>query len=148
MVINIILGAILPWIILVYLYKRDSKIVVLFVPFAIALAFIANDWGQEIFWVVTPYFENPSLSTLPINLGYFPLLACLLVYIKIKKVVNNRILLTFSISGAIALEFTALTFGKVIYLNNWNLFYTSFIYLGGALVTLSYLYLLQKFNFI
>jgi hypothetical protein len=148
MLVNVILGAVIPWIILFYLYKRAKKIVVLFVPFGISLAFLINDLGQEVFWMVTPFLENASWATLPINIGYFPMLACLFIYIKIEKGVNDWLLLILSIIGAVALELTALAFGKVIYLNNWNLFYTSLVYLAGIMLTLFYLFLVRKFRFL
>ncbi|MCE7794480.1 hypothetical protein K8O68_19035 [Salipaludibacillus sp. CUR1] len=148
MLVNIILGTVIPWVIIIYLYKRAPKIVLLFVPFGIALAFLINDLGQEVFWMVTPFLENASWATLPINIGYFPCLACLFVYFKINNLVNDWLLLIFSVSGAILLEFTALTLGKVIYLNNWNLLYTSLVYLSGIILTLSYIFLLRRLRFL
>ncbi|SER57955.1 hypothetical protein [Salipaludibacillus aurantiacus] len=148
MLVNIILGTVIPWVILIYLYKRVPKIVLLFVPFGIALAFLINDLGQEVFWMVTPFLENASWATLPINIGYFPMLACLFAYIKIRNIIKDWVLLIFSISGGVALEFTAVTFGKVIYLNNWNLFYTSLTYLAGIMLTFFYLLLVRKFRFL
>ncbi|MFB4165787.1 hypothetical protein ACE1TI_18810 [Alteribacillus sp. JSM 102045] len=101
MIYNILIGMVIPWICLIFLFKKTAKVMLITFPLGISIAFLANDWGEDIFWGITPYIEkNPSLATLPINIGYFPLLACLLAYVQTKKVSNDNILIVlFSFSA-------------------------------------------------
>ncbi|MFB4164098.1 hypothetical protein ACE1TI_09710 [Alteribacillus sp. JSM 102045] len=89
MLINVIAGMIIPWIFSFFLYKKYPKVIILLYPLGISIAFISNDWGFDIFWLVALFHDNPSFSALPFNLGYFPFICSLFVYLKLKKIINK-----------------------------------------------------------
>ncbi|MBM7552374.1 hypothetical protein [Thalassobacillus pellis] len=148
MVINILCGTIIPLIILFMFFKKYPELVILIYPVGISIAFLANDWGADLFWQVMPKHENPSLSMMPYNIGYFPLMAVAFSYIKVKKSIKSGILiLSFAITTTF-IEFLGLTVGKIQYYNNWNIFYTFFIYLSGFIAASIYVNLLWRYKII
>lgn len=126
MVINILLGFLLPWIILgIYIYKRDKTILIVFFPISALLAFIINEFGFYFeFWNLTPILRIKTMSALPMDIGIFPLLGCYLVYL-INRNHWNFLQLIILFSGfTTVLEFTGVITGKVIYMNHWNIGWT------------------------
>jgi hypothetical protein len=79
------MGFIVPWIFGIILYKKEPIIVLLSVPVGITVAFILNECGSNYFWQFKPIFRDVSLSALPLNIGFYPVLSSFLIYFKIKK---------------------------------------------------------------
>ncbi|WP_054637573.1 hypothetical protein [Thalassobacillus sp. C254] len=147
MLFNIFFGFVLPWIILFVLWRKFPEVIILFVPLGIAIAFVSNDWGMNIFWYTEPYIEkNESLSAFPLNLGYFPLMACLFVTAIMKYQFSRITLIVFFTIFFSAVEYIALVFGRVHYLNGWDIIFTSGIYLAGFVITSVYANLLSKYK--
>ncbi len=69
------MGFIVPWIFGFILYKKESTIVLLIAPIGMTVAFILNEWGTNYFWQFEPTFRNRSLSALPLNMDFYPVLA-------------------------------------------------------------------------
>ena len=127
MLINILLGFLLPWILGIYIYKRDKRILIAFFPVGSLLAFIINEFGFYFeFWNITPILKVKTMSALPMNLGIFPVLACYLVYLINSKYKQwNSFLLVILFSGfTTGLEFTGVITSKVVYMNHWNIGWT------------------------
>lgn len=75
MVLNIILGFIIPWIIALIIV-RERKIIYYLAPFASVISFIVNDFGFYYFWNLYP-FRLVNLSVIPFNIGLFCIYPCI-----------------------------------------------------------------------
>ncbi|WP_082234960.1 hypothetical protein [Halobacillus massiliensis] len=148
MVFNIIFGAIIPWIIIFFFFKKYPEIVMLIFPLGISIAYLANEWGFYLFWVIEPIYKNPTLSIFPANAGYFPLLAISFSYFKIKHKTNNTLLILIYTIATTSFEYLMVLFGKVVYLGGWNIFLTSLIYLTSFIITSLYINTLYKYRII
>ena len=128
MLINILLGFLLPWILGIYIYKRDKRILIAIFPIGSLLAFIINIFGFYFeFWNLTPILlKLKTMAVLPMNLGVFPVLACYLVYLINSRYKQwNSVLLIILFSGfTTGLEFTGVITSKVVYMNHWNIGWT------------------------
>jgi hypothetical protein len=142
--VNIIMGFIVPWIFGFILYKKESTIVLLIAPIGMTVAFILNEWGTNYFWQFEPIFRNRSLSALPLNMGFYPVLASFLVYLKIKKRVNTSLLLICFTLFTTSFEGIGLIFGKVEYFNTWSIIGTFISYLIAYIVIYGYYRILVK----
>jgi len=121
MLINILLGFLLPWIFGIYIYKRDKRILITFFPVGSLLAFIINEFGFYFeFWYLTPILKVKTMSALPMNLGIYPVLACYLVYLINSRHWNSFFLIILFSGFTTGLEFTGVITGKVGYMNHWN----------------------------
>ncbi|MFQ3543099.1 hypothetical protein Q7A53_03365 [Halobacillus rhizosphaerae] len=146
MLLNIILGILIPWILCILLIQRAPIVVFVMFPIGISIAFLANDWGFDLFWLVSPTLTNPSLSALPYNVGYFPFLASLFAYFKVKQGRNSTLLVTIFSIITTSIEGCALIIGKVHYLNGWNILYTFLVYVTGFTIASLYLHLLTNYK--
>ncbi|QHE50740.1 hypothetical protein [Pontibacillus sp. HMF3514] len=146
MLTNVIIGMLIPWIFCIFLFIKASKIVILMFPLGISIAFMANDWGYNLFWVVTPTHENPSLSAMPFSIGYFPLLTCAFTYIKIRYNVGSIFLIVLFTITTTSFEFFAVSIGKVNYYGGWNIGFTFLIYLAGFIVCALYMKVLYRYR--
>lgn len=88
-------------------------------------------------WRLKPLFHT-SISTLPFDLGLFPLFTCLLIY-AIRRY-NQHALLLCVICAAIKLsmEWAYYQFGMIQYGHGWNFGWTFISYLAASLLV--YLY--------
>lgn len=142
--INVLLGLLIPWVILIYFYKKSPLLVILMYPLGVTISFVANDWGFLLFWEVEPVYNNPSLSAIPISVGYFPLITALFAYIREKKAIDTwKLILLFSILTTF-IELLVLWSGKIHYYNGWNILWTYFTYLAGFVVVNVYIKVLKK----
>lgn len=129
MILNVIVGFVLPWIFGAWLLIKNWKLLYPFFPAAVALASVINNVGFNYFWLLSPQFRNVAFSAIPFDLGLFPVSACFVLYFVYKKgarpwplIFLNAILLT-------TLEWILKEQGRVIYSNGWNVFWTFFSYL-------------------
>jgi hypothetical protein len=140
MLINVILGFLIPWIIFgIFLYKKDKKILLIIFPIGATLALTINLIGYQLeYWDFTPILRIEPMSALPLDLGLYPLLACYLIYL-IKKLQTNplTLILIFSIFVT-GIEWVGVKLGKVIYHNEWNIGWTFFSYLTAHSVVYFY----------
>jgi hypothetical protein len=136
--VNIIMGFIVPWIFGFILYKKEPIIVLLIAPIGMTVAFILNDWGSNYFWQFKPTFRDLSLSALPLNIGFYPVLSSFLIYFKIKKKINTIILLLCFTLFTTGFEGIGLVLGKVEYFNGWNIIGTFISYLIAYFIIYGY----------
>jgi len=128
MIFNIAVGFILPWIVVAYLLRKQKKFIILFYPISALISFFINDIGFVYFWELHQ-FNATALPALPYNLGLFPLLGCLFIFvIHIKRLSLPITLLLFVFFTTIA-EFFMVFIGKIIYKNGWNIAWTFLSYL-------------------
>ncbi len=130
--VNIWTGFITPWILGLWLLKKDKKLIFSIVPFVCIIATLVCLWGDyKKFWVVKPKLKNGQfLTTMPFNFGFYPILSVLMIYL-IKKTEGRKslwIVIIFSFLTTFA-EFCGVLFKKVKYYNDWNIIKTFFSYL-------------------
>lgn len=129
MVLNIIIGFLIPWIFCIMLYLKDKKVILTIAPFTSALCYLINTWGFYMnFWKVHP-FQYHIYSSVTFNMGLYPVLGSYLVYLIQKKRMNPYLLILIVTIFTTILEGLAFLFGLVIYTNGWNIIYTFISYL-------------------
>lgn len=144
MLYHIIGGFIIPWLLGLFLYKRQVKLIILISPIASTVAFFINAWGFNFYWKLDPSFTNMSLSAMPYELGYYPFLAILfIITIRDKKLKILTALLVFAISSTL-FEFISVVMRRVIYRNEWNIYWTFLSYVLSYFIVFIYYQLLRK----
>lgn len=141
---HVIGGFIIPWILGIYLYKKQAKLVTLFVPVGSAIAFLINEWGVNFFWQVKPSFLNLSLSSMPYNLGSYPVWASLFVIVIHHRKLNVKTAFLIFVTVTTLIELISVLQDKIIYRNGWNIFWTACSYLISYLLIFLYYQLLKK----
>lgn len=124
-----IFGFILPWLLLFLFFRVNLKLVIIMAPFVSVVAFVLNEIGFNNFLDFIPRFKNISLSSLPLNLGLYPVLGCLLVYslqLSTRKPVVWMVFYGLITTG---MEYVALVAKYIFYYNGWNIFHTFLSYL-------------------
>ncbi|RJS60137.1 CBO0543 family protein [Bacillus sp. PK3_68] len=145
MIYHIILGFVLPWTIAgVYLCKKHTKLTALFLPVGSAIAFLFNDLGLNHFWELKPSFKATFITTIPYDLGIYPILFCLFITAIHYKKLNLRTAFLLFILGTTLFEFISVLQNKVIYRNGWNIFLTACSYLLAYIMVFFYYRLLIK----
>jgi len=149
MILNIVLGFVVPWAIcIMHLYKKEKLLLFLVAPFSSIVAYTINTFGFSFgFWEVIPFPNQKNLASLPFDLGIFPVLASYLIFFirKIKKPYFVVLLMTLFTTF---LELIFVYFGRVIYGNDWNIYFTFFAYLFAYLFVYGYYKYLMKLNVI
>lgn len=130
MLINLVLGFILPWAFGIYLYIKDRIIFLVIAPFASVLAYTVN---EILFYLnfdrFVPINVADDITTISVNLGLYPILGSYLVYyIRSKKVSPYLLIFIFTFLTTAA-EYLGLLFGLVAYYNGWNIGWTFLSYL-------------------
>jgi len=126
---NIWMGFIIPWILGIGLLKKQKELVRI-VPFVWVLSTLVNVWGDYYkFWIVKPKRKSKQyLTTMPYNLGLYPMLSMFMVY----WIKNNRkslpLIFLFSLFTTVA-EYGMVLLKKVTYGENWSCLKTFFSYL-------------------
>lgn len=92
-------------------------------------------------------FEELSLTSLPYNLGLYPILYCLFICtVHYEKMPILMAFLVFTI-GITFGEFIAVLLGKLEYRNEWNIIWSGVSYLTAYLIVYLYYKLVRKFIF-
>lgn len=130
MIINIILGFIIPWIFGVILYYKDKKIILTIGPISSILAYTINEFCFHLnFWRLVPVNFNDDITSVSVNLGLYPILGCYLIYYISKKRINSYlVILIFAISTTVG-EYFGFLFKLVTYGNGWNIGWTFLSYI-------------------
>ncbi|ETT59115.1 CBO0543 family protein [Paenibacillus sp. FSL R7-277] len=128
MLINVIIGWIIPWCIGSYFLRKDSAVILHIAPIASVIAFAFDEIGYHMkWWSITP--TGPGvISYLPYNLGVFPVISCLLIYTVRRTSLNPLLLILLFTCGKTLFEFCLVISGKVRYDHGWNLGWTSISY--------------------
>lgn len=142
LLLNFIIGFVIPWILGLYLLKKDAKLFITIFPFESMLAFSINVIGFNLdLWNLYP-FKLQHLSGLPFDLGLYPIMAVFMIYL-IKK--GNHLLITIlAITFFTTIEeYCGILIDRITYEHGWNIFYTFLSYLLPYVLTYVY-YLIQK----
>lgn len=143
---NWLIGFILPWIAGIYLYKKNSRVLLLITPFASLVAYIFNCIGYFFrFWKVSPAHDG-LLATMPMNFGVYGILGSLLIYTILLREEKHYITLLIFTTVTTLMEAVWFFLGFVAYRNHWNLGFTFLSYLLAYLLLYGYYYLLKKHN--
>lgn len=146
MVLNIIVGFIIPWI-FALIFVRERKILFLITPFACTVSFCINDLGFFFFWRLYP-FDLYNLSALPYILGLFCLYPCFVICIIRKLQIHpSPILLIASILLTLS-EGCGVLIGRVHYFNHWNIVATFFSYYIAIIASYIFYKIIQSNNYI
>lgn len=146
MFLNIMGGFIIPWLLGLIILKKKTGVIVTIVPIASLIAMVFNELGFYFkFWSfgpVTP--SDESLSALPLDLGIYPVMACLMIFWIRTKRIRHVVSIGVITIATTLLEYAALLMGRVHYGNGWNAFYTFISYLAAYVIVYFYDRLLRK----
>ncbi|WP_103106621.1 CBO0543 family protein [Brevibacillus reuszeri] len=144
---NILLGFVIPWIFGLWLYTVNPKLVLTMAPFSSVISFLVNHWGiYNGLWILTPILKIKTTSTIPMDIGLFPIISCFTCYFIQKSRFHPFLWILLFSTGQTILELTAYFYGKVLYSNDWNFAGTFLSYLIPGLITYYYFCLLRKKN--
>ncbi|MDV2883664.1 CBO0543 family protein [Alkalihalophilus pseudofirmus] len=122
--VNIFYFFFIPWILATLLFRKKNKMILYKItPFATVIATILCVWGdRHHFWVLKPVLKkNQVLTTMPLNLGLYPVFSSIMVYLIMKtKESASSWILVFTCFTTI-LEFIMKWIGRAAYGNDWNL---------------------------
>jgi hypothetical protein len=146
MFFNIILVFGLPWIVgYHHLYKKDKLLIPLIGSFFCIISFIINEIGFYLgFWKVVSSPLN-TISFYPFNLGLYPILASYLIFF-IRKNKNPYLAVLLISLFTTFLEMIFVSWGKVIYGNGWNVYFTFLSNLFPYTLVYWYYIYLKKLN--
>lgn len=144
MLFNIIVGFVIPWISGVVFYFKDRKVLFIIAPFQSAIAYTVNSIGVFYgFWSIYPH-EYGKFSTVPYDLGVYPILAVYLIHLIDKTKINHYLLIVIVTALTTILEWLGIMTGRILYSNGWNLFLTFISYLIPYLLNYQFYLRLKK----
>ncbi|PRS26210.1 hypothetical protein C6W19_25695 [Bacillus sp. RJGP41] len=145
MLFHIIIGFIFPWIVGVYLFRKQKRLFIIFYPIATATSFFINEIGFNYFWEMDINYKQESLTALPYDLGLYPILGILFICaIHFKKI---SILITFIVFtlGTTFGELIAVLLGKLVYRHEWNVIWSGVSYIMSYSIVYLYYKIVRKF---
>ena len=145
MILNTLIVFIIPWFIaLIHLYRKDRLILPLVAPFGSAIAFVINDFGHLFgFWKLTFVSHWEIIAALPFDIGLYPILSCYMIYF-IRKKGHPYIMILIMTAFTTLSETVFVIFGRVVYGNGWNNFWTFISYLIPYILVYGYFLYLRK----
>ncbi|MGH4051257.1 MAG: CBO0543 family protein [Clostridium sp.] len=129
MILNILVGFIIPWVFGIILYFKDKKIVLIIAPFASMLAYTVDECFHLEFWSLAPFNINDDYTSLSVQLGLFSILGCYMIYYITKNMINAYFIIMFFTVITTILEYLGVLFNVVSYRNGWNIGWTFLSYL-------------------
>lgn len=148
MLLNVIIGLVIPWFFGALLYKKATKIILIISPFGGILAHIVNSIQYKFeFWTIKPEsFEH--LNYLIYDIGLYGVLSAFLIYLIHRKNVKPILaILTFTLLTTL-LEYIGVAIERIVYFNGWNIFFTFWSYLIPYIFVYLYYILLSRKNLI
>ncbi|MHC1681919.1 MAG: hypothetical protein AB6733_03055 [Clostridiaceae bacterium] len=142
MILNTIIGFIMPWIISLTII-RGHKVIYYIAPFASVVSFIIDDLGFYFFWNLYP-FELTNLSAVPFNIGLFCLYPCVSIELIRKYEIKPYIVILGMALMITLMEYCGILVGRVIYYNGWNVIATYFSYLLALVISYRFYKILKK----
>ncbi|KOR27031.1 CBO0543 family protein [Clostridium sp. L74] len=129
MLFNIIIAFIIPWISGIIFYFKDRKVLFTIAPFQSVIAYTVNSIGFFYnLWSVCPH-EYGKFTTMPYDLGIYPILSVYLIHYIDKTKFNPYLLIMIATIFTTFLEWLGILSGKVVYSNGWNIGFTFISYL-------------------
>lgn len=146
MLYNVIFAFAIPLILLIWLYKKNDRIVLTITPVFSVVSFIINHWGVGTgHWWIIPVFDDKSLSSVPYNIGIYPALSSFLAYLIHVNKRNSFFWVIAFTTATTGLEMINLQLGRLFYGNGWNVLWTFISYLiPYSLTSLYYRFLKNK----
>ncbi|KAB2951533.1 hypothetical protein F9B85_12060 [Heliorestis acidaminivorans] len=122
------------------MYRKDKFIVLLTAPIASAIAFLFNELGFALgFWLLYPIYDHVSISALPFNLGFYPVVASFFGYLLIRRSMSPPWLILLFPTALTVGETIVYYLGLVTYFNGWHMGWTFVSYLAWILIIYFYL---------
>lgn len=144
MLFNIIIAFIIPWISGIIFYFKDRKVLFTIAPFQSVIAYTVNSIGFFYnLWSVYPH-EYGKFTTIPYDLGIYPILSVYLIHYINKEKFNPYLLIMTATIFTTFLELLGILSGKVLYSNGWNLGFTFISYLLPYLINYWFYIQLKK----
>jgi len=144
MLLNIIVGFIIPWVFIINLWFKDKEVLLIVAPFQSFIAYTVNAIGFYCgFWNLYP-FGNEEIVHVPFDVGIYPMLSSYMIYyVKNKK---NRPFIVIFIFTLITtcIEGIGVVMGRVVYGGNWNIVGTFISYLIPYILNYVYYFYLKK----
>ncbi|MFC3801209.1 CBO0543 family protein [Cohnella sp. GCM10012308] len=140
MVINWIIGFIIPWLCLALIPVPNKRNLCLRVgPIGSLIAFLFNDiFVRYGFWIAKPITDaNESFSTLPFNLGLYPVWGIFLVYFIERRTWSPIFVIFFCSLGITFAEWILVKLKWILYGNGWNIGWTYCSYLVAFTIVYS-----------
>ena len=145
MLINVLVGFIIPWIFGIYLFKLKPNILLTIFPIGTVLSHIINSLATEYkLWYISPE-KFAAIDYLLFDIGLYTILPSYLIFFiqKYSRINKYFFILLFTIITTIS-EFIWLKAGRVSYDNNWTIYHTFFSYLIPYILVYMYYKLLKK----
>ncbi|MFL0194558.1 CBO0543 family protein [Clostridium sp. WILCCON 0269] len=122
MILNIILGFIIPWIFGTVLYFKNKRIVLIIAPFSSILAYTVNEFCFHLnFWRLAPLNIQDDYTSTSVNLGLYPILGCCLIYCIWRNRINPYLIVFIFALGTTTFEYAGFLLKLVTYGNGWNI---------------------------
>ncbi|WP_426334819.1 hypothetical protein ACN9MH_14590 [Paenibacillus silvae] len=138
MIVNTIIGMLIPLLLGAWILRRHYRFLVLYYPLGVAVSACINSIGFNFFWNILPNTRNQSFAALPMDLGIYPITGCIMMYmIQVRRtrpwpaIFVSSLLLTL-------IEWTAKLLGHVVYFNGWNIFWTFWSYFLPFVIAYGY----------
>lgn len=140
MLFNFIAGFLIPWIAGIFLIKHDKKTMLIAFPAAGLISLLLNDFGvYKEWWKLSPKGME-SVTTIPFNLGIYPIVAGWMLYCILQTRFRFNAVLMIALSAALLTggEFAMVSLGKIKYGNGWNVGWTFVSYLIALALVYGY----------
>lgn len=138
MLFNFLFFFTLPWVLGIYLLKKDKISVFIGAPISITLTTLINEVIYRLRWYQFTPLSEKNFAFFPANMGYFPIIGSLHTYIIRRYNINPYLLTLIMSSLETFFEFIALKHGKIIYKNGWTLLHTAITYYCAHLAVYFY----------
>lgn len=145
MFFNILIAFVIPWVFGLILFHKNRKLILVIAPVSAVVAYSLNEIGFHLrLWRISPISVNDDLTSMTVNLGFFPVLACFLIYcIQKTSLKLYTLVLIFSVVNSI-FEYICHMLNMVIYGNGWNIVWTFLSYIAAYLLVYWYYHEIRK----
>lgn len=144
MLSNVIIAFVIPVIIGGWILRRNLNILLAFYPLGVAASSCVNNVGFNFFWNILPNTNNQSYAALPMDLGLYPMSGCLMMYAILEKGIKPWQAILASSFILTVLEWVAHKMGRVIYFNDWNIYWTFLSYFLPFVLAYGYSLVFRK----
>ncbi|MGG6314139.1 CBO0543 family protein [Paenibacillus macerans] len=147
MLTNFIAGFLVPWIAGAFLIYRDKKAMLLGFPTGGFMSLLFNDFGiYKQWWLLHPK-DMESVTTIPFNLGIYPIVAGWMLHFIFRTRFRFNALLMIVIFAALlsGAEFAYVGMGKIKYGHGWNIGWTYLSYILALGLVYGYYLLHMRF---
>ncbi|WP_334071287.1 MULTISPECIES: CBO0543 family protein [Paenibacillus] len=138
MLLNWIVGFLIPWIPGIFLVKRDKNAMLIAFPSAGLISLLFNDYGvYREWWILTPK-DMESVLTIPFNLGIYPVVACLMLYCIRHTSIHPVVIVALSSALLTGMELILVCLDRLHYGKGWNVGLTYISYIVALALVYGY----------